>query len=142
MSELISAITIQFDHLENLKLALESELHLISCRNAESLITLLKNKEALLETIQVQDNLIATAYNASTEIERNTEEVQSLFDHAQSLISQCAYRTKINQTAVEQGQLRLGHLRTLLLEARAKESMTYDKTGKAQGGKKIRGVSV
>jgi flagella synthesis protein FlgN len=141
MSELINTIKIQFDHLENLKLALESELHLISSRDAEALINLLKNKEILLETIQAQDNLISTAYNASSEIERNTEEVQSLFDHAKSLVSDCAYRTKINQTAVEQGQLRLEHLRTLLLEARAKESMTYDKSGKAQGGKSIRGVS-
>ncbi|MFQ3235521.1 MAG: flagella synthesis protein FlgN [Paraglaciecola sp.] len=141
MSELINTIKIQFVHLENLKLALESELHLISTRDAEALINLLKNKEILLETIQTQDNLISTAYNASPEIERKTEEVLALFDHAKSLVSQCAYRTKINQTAVEQGQLRLEHLRTLLLEARVKESITYDKSGKAQGGKSTRGVS-
>lgn len=141
MLKLTEAITIQFDHLEDLKQALESELHLISSRDAESLINLLKNKEIILESIQAQDSAISASYHASSETVRDSQEVQSLFKHAKSLVSECKYRTKINQTAVEQGQLRLEHLRTLLLESRAKESMTYDKSGKAQGGKSGRGVS-
>ncbi|WP_166425020.1 flagellar export chaperone FlgN [Paraglaciecola sp. 20A4] len=141
MSELIKAITKQFDHLEDLIQALDSELHLISSRDAEALINLLKNKENLLTTVQQQDDAISIAFNASSEEERTTEEVLALFDRAKKLVSECQYRTKINQVAVEQGQLRLEHLRTLLLESRAKESMTYDKSGKARGGKSGRGIS-
>jgi flagella synthesis protein FlgN len=141
MSELIKAIKIQFDHLENLIQALDAELHLISTRDAEALINLLKNKEELLTNIQQQDDAISQAFNAATEQERTSDEVTVLFEQAKKLVSECEYRTKINQTAVEQGQLRLEHLRTLLLESRAKESMTYDKSGKARGGKSGRGIS-
>ncbi|GAC34422.1 flagellar export chaperone FlgN [Paraglaciecola polaris] len=141
MSELIKAITTQFDHLEDLIQALDSELHLISSRDAEALINLLKNKENLLTTVQQQDDVISAAFEASSETDRTSEEVVALFDRAKQLVSECQYRTKINQTAVEQGQLRLEHLRTLLLESRAKESMTYDKSGKAQGGRSGRGIS-
>ena len=75
MSELIKAIKIQFDHLENLIQALDAELHLISTRDAEALINLLKNKEELLTNIQQQDDAISQAFNAATEQERTSDEV-------------------------------------------------------------------
>jgi flagella synthesis protein FlgN len=141
MSELTKAITLQFEHLENLIKALDSELHLISTRDAEALINLLKSKEDLLTNIQDQDKLISKAFEATSPEIRTNQEVTDLFAHAKKLVSECEYRTKINQTAVEQGQLRLEHLRNLLLESRAKESMTYDKSGKARGGSSGRGIS-
>jgi flagella synthesis protein FlgN len=141
MSELVKAINIQFDQLENLKQVLESELHLISSRDAESLINLLKNKEELLELVQKQDEKINFAYAQTTEDEKSSEQVKALFDQAKDLVSQCQYRTAINQTAVEQGQLRLEHLRNLLLESRAKESMTYDKSGRTQGSNPSKGIN-
>ncbi len=49
--------------------------------------------------------------------------------------------TDVNQVAVEQGQLRLAHLRNLMMEVRAKESLTYDKAGKKKGGFSGKGVS-
>ncbi|MEM5497100.1 flagellar export chaperone FlgN [Paraglaciecola mesophila] len=141
MSELIKEITRQFDHLENLIQVLDSELHLISTRDAEALINLLKKKEDLLTHIQQQDDAISRSFDATSEEERTGQEITTMFERAKQLVSECEYRTKINQTAVEQGQLRLEHLRTLLLESRAKESMTYDKSGKARGGKSGRGIS-
>ena len=141
MCELKKAIIDQHKHLQNLQLTLESELHLISSRDAESLITLLENKEALLEAIQKQDGLIETLYKQADKDTQQSPDITSLFDKAKELVSQCQFRTKINQTAVEQGQLRLEHLRNLLLESRAKESMTYDKSGKTKGGSSGGGIS-
>lgn len=139
MSELIKAIEIQFNNLEQLKLVLENELHLISTRDPELLINLLKKKENLLSFVQTQDELINTEYQKTSEPDK--VEVQSLFTQIKDLVSECQYRTKINQTAVEQGQLRLEHLRNLLLESRAKESITYDKSGRTQGSKPSKGIS-
>lgn len=48
-------------------------------------------------------------------------------EQAKRLLDDCKYRTQVNQKAVEQGQLRLTHLRNLMMEVRAKESLTYDK---------------
>jgi len=139
MSELIKAIEIQFNHLEQLKLVLESELHLISTRDPEPLINLLKEKESLLNLVQKQDELIKAEYQKTSESEK--VEVQGLFTQIKDLVIQCQYRTSINQTAVEQGQLRLEHLRHLLLESRAKESITYDKSGRTQGANSSKGIS-
>ena len=141
MSTLLETIKIQFEQLEQLKLVLENELHLISSRDPESLINLLKNKENLLDLVQKQDKLINLEYQALSPENKSNSEVQDLFTQMKDLVTQCQYRTKINQTAVEQGQLRLEHLRNLLLESRAKESITYDKSGRTQGSISGKGIS-
>ncbi|MGS2720381.1 flagellar export chaperone FlgN [Paraglaciecola aestuariivivens] len=141
MSDLKQAITNQQANLLELQQVLESELHLISSRDAESLINLLKTKESLLDNVQEQDNLIAKLYAKATQQQKDEPELIALFEQAKEMVAQCQFRTQINQTAVEQGQLRLEHLRNLLLESRAKESMTYDKSGRTKGGTPGGGVS-
>jgi flagella synthesis protein FlgN len=141
MSELKKAIINQHTFLLELQYILETELHLISSRDAESLISMLKTKEALLDSVQQQDTVIADLYTKASQEQKDDAEIVELFDQAKEIVSQCKFRTQINQTAVEQGQLRLEHLRNLLLESRAKESMTYDKSGRTQGGKLGSGTS-
>ena len=141
MSELIKVVNVQFGYLEQLKLVLENELHLISTREPESLINLLKDKEQLLNLVQTQDEIINSEYQKTPQALKSSSEVQQLFTQINDLVSQCQYRTKINQTAVEQGQLRLEHLRNLLLESRAKESITYDKSGRTQASSSSKGIS-
>jgi flagella synthesis protein FlgN len=141
MSELKKAIKNQHTFLLELQQILETELHLISSRDAESLINMLKTKEALLDSVQQQDILIASLYTKSNQEQKDEPELIALFDQAKEMVSQCQFRNKINQTAVEQGQLRLEHLRNLLLESRAKETMTYDKSGRTQGGGSGGGIS-
>jgi len=141
MSELKNAITIQLEFLLELQQILETELHLISSRDAESLINMLKTKEALLDSVQQQDTVIANLYVKSSQEQKDDQELVALFNQAKEMVAQCKFRTQINQTAVEQGQLRLEHLRNLILESRAKESMTYDKSGRTQGGSSGGGIS-
>ena len=141
MSELKKAIISQHSLLIELQHILETELHLISSRDAESLINMLKTKEALLDSVQQQDTVIASLYVKASQELKDDEEVVALFNQAKEMVSQCQFRTKINKTTVEQGQLRLEHLRNLILESRAKESMTYDKTGRTQGGSSGGGIS-
>jgi flagella synthesis protein FlgN len=141
MSELNKAITCQLNFLLELQLILETELHLISSRDAESLINMLKTKEALLDSVQQQDTIIADLYSKANQEQKDEEELIALFNQAKEMVVQCQFRTTINQTAVEQGQLRLEHLRNLLLESRAKETMTYDKSGRTKGGSTGGGIS-
>jgi flagella synthesis protein FlgN len=141
MSELKKAILSQHNFLLELQQILETELHLISSRDAESLINMLKVKEALLDSVQQQDIVIASLYAKASQKQKDEEELIALFNQAKEMVVQCKFRTSINQTAVEQGQLRLEHLRNLLLESRAKESMTYDKSGRTQGGSSGGGIS-
>ncbi|KXI27881.1 flagellar export chaperone FlgN [Paraglaciecola hydrolytica] len=138
---IIKAIKQQISQLEQLQQVLETELHLISTRDPETLLNLLKSKEVLLDLIQTKDDLIAQRYETLSETDKQNTELNELFDYAKKQVEQCQYRTSINQTAVEQGQLRLEHLRNLILESRAKESMTYDKSGRTKGGRSGKGVN-
>jgi flagella synthesis protein FlgN len=142
MSELKKAIINQQTYLLELQQILETELHLISSRDAESLINILKTKETLLDSVQQQDAVISDLYSKANQEQKEDMEIVGLFEQAKEMVNQCKFRTQINQTAVEQGQLRLEHLRNLLLESRAKESMTYDKSGRTQGNNSGSGTSV
>ncbi|WP_018983462.1 flagellar export chaperone FlgN [Salinimonas chungwhensis] len=141
MQSLPSMLDSQIAHLENLAILLDKELHLISSRNAEELMALLTEKERALDSIQSIDSEIKHHYHAQLSAEERPDDVQERLDKAQKSLEQCQYLTQINQKAVEQGQLRLTHLRNLMLEVRAKESLTYDKKGKPSGGKLGSGIS-
>lgn len=131
----------QIANLEHLALLLEQELHLISSRDAEALMNLLREKEQLLDTIQQSDITITKQYQALAAEGSVPDDVSQLIADAKKHLEDCQYRTSVNQKAVEQGQLRLSHLRNLMLEVRAKESLTYDKSGKPKGSGLGRGVS-
>ncbi|WP_218310869.1 flagellar export chaperone FlgN [Alteromonas antoniana] len=128
-----SLVEQQVEQLSQLSSLLEQELHLISTRDAESLMSLLKEKELTLEAIGETDNRIDPLYRDAKQNDALTDDVEQGIDKAKVLLEDCQYRTEINQKAVEQGQLRLTHLRNLMLEVRAKESLTYDKSGKPKG---------
>jgi flagella synthesis protein FlgN len=128
----------QVEHLSTLAAVLEKELQLISSREAEPLMKLLDDKTQLLEVIQKTDVEIEKAISVQGSMQAEDD---ALMEQAKSLLDDCKYRTQVNQKAVEQGQLRLTHLRNLMMEVRAKESLTYDKKGKPKGGTLGSGVS-
>jgi flagella synthesis protein FlgN len=140
MHNLHEQLVRQTQRLENLIQLLENELHLISTRDAETLLTLLKEKETLLEDIEECDTQIQKMYLAAQTEHTVTDEISENIDYCLKLVDQCKYRTDINQTAVENGQLRLEHLRHVLVELRAKESMTYDRSGKAHSNSSTRTI--
>lgn len=137
-SQLTQALIKQVEQLSSLALLLEKELQLISSRDAESLMNLLDEKTALLTSIQALDGSIERTISDQGSM---SEEDEALMENAKKLLDDCKYRTQVNQKAVEQGQLRLTHLRNLMMEVRAKESLTYDKKGKPKGGTLGSGVS-
>jgi len=137
-SPLSQAIAKQVEQLSTLVALLEKELQLISSRDAESLMKVLDEKTQLLTSIQTLDSDIERTLAGSASLSQYDE---SLMEQAKRLLDDCKYRTQVNQKAVEQGQLRLTHLRNLMMEVRAKESLTYDKKGKPKGGTLGSGVS-
>ena len=137
-SPLSQAIAKQVEQLSTLVALLEKELQLISSRDAESLMKVLDEKTQLLTSIQTLDSDIERTLAGSASLSQYDED---LMEQAKRLLDDCKYRTQVNQRAVEQGQLRLTHLRNLMMEVRAKESLTYDKKGKPKGGTLGSGVS-
>ena len=141
MAALTEQLTQQTENLAALKAMLDKELHLISSRDAEALMTLLKDKEQLLGAIQNLDDAVNPQLKVLQQEAPLPEDIQAHIDQAKNLLSECQYCTEVNQLAVEQGQLRLVHLRNLMMDVRAKESLTYDKAGKKKGGFSGKGVS-
>jgi flagella synthesis protein FlgN len=132
MSALHEHLSSQKHALGDLIALLDQELHLISTRDPEKLTTLLHDKETVLDDIQQRDGEIQRWYGKALEKDAVDSETKQLINECQALVKQCKFRTEINQTAVANGQLRLEHLRNILNQLRAKESMTYDKSGKTQ----------
>lgn len=133
MTSLLSAIDKQSEQLTALKALLENELHLISSREPETLMCLLKEKEELLSLIENQDNSISSLFEKAKANGDSIEDALAAMNACNAIIHECKYLTQINAKSVEQGQLRLTHLRNLMMELRARESMTYDRSGKTKG---------
>ncbi len=140
MQSLQSALEQQISQLESLAALLDKELYLISTRNAEDLMNLLQQKEQTLDAIQETDAFLNKHYQVQLSDAQPPAEAEALVARARKTLEQCQYQTQINQRAVEQGQLRLTHLRNLMLEVRAKESLTYDKSGKPNSGRSGSGI--
>lgn len=129
----------QKQQLDALADKLESELHYISVRNADALMQLMEEKTTLLDAIAHIDTQVEEAFAEGAVPD---DEQQELIRAISSQLDACKFRTDINQKAVEQGQLRLSHLQHLLNELRAKESLTYDRKGRTNGGRSAHDISV
>jgi flagella synthesis protein FlgN len=141
-TSLENAISKQLELLCELKVVLEQELHLISSREPETLMQLLHEKEALLASIESQDQAVEIMYNRVADQGDIPSECDALLEDCRKVLGECKYLTAINAKSVEHGQLRLVHLRNMMMELRAKESMTYDRAGRARGESFGKGLSV
>ena len=118
---------------------LEEELGLISKRQSEELLQLLEKKSPLLEAIQTTDTQISQIINHGNSSDI-TDNDQALMEEVQDCLAKCKRQTAVNEKAVEHSLSRVAHLRQILIDIRAKESLTYDKTGKPQGGTLGKGI--
>jgi flagella synthesis protein FlgN len=141
-TSLENAINKQLTLLSELKEILEQELHLISSREPEKLMQLLQDKEAVLGNIESQDQAVEIMYARVSEQAEVPQSCHVLLDKCKKVLGECKYLTAINAKSVEHGQLRLVHLRNMMMELRAKESMTYNRAGRATADGAGKGVSV
>lgn len=139
-TSLENAIATQLTQLRDLKGLLEQELHLISSREPETLMQLLQDKQELLDKIEGQDSAVNTLYKRAQDKGDIPESCHELLDACKQVLYECKYLTEINAKSVEQGQLRLVHLRNFMMELRAKESMTYDRSGRTSGDSSGKGI--
>lgn len=131
MSDLTQALQQQLTLLQALESNLQNELELIIARDAESLLTLVDEKSALLEKLADNDSQLQELRSAETDL---SEEQFVLAKQGKELLQKCQHQTEVNAVAVEKNQIRLQRLRDVMLATRNKESMTYTNKGKTQGG--------
>ena len=129
----------QHEQLTEVVSLLNEELELIRKREPELLLEVVQNKSLLLDKIQYTDGLIDAALK-QREVPDLTELEDRIFQIVSETLAQCKRLTAINQKAVEQSQVKLTHLRQLIMDMRARESLTYDKSGKPKGGTLSKGI--
>lgn len=116
--------------LTEFKQKLVEEQDLIVASNADGLLSLVREKEKLLESINQNDSLLKAA-NAAHSL---TEEQRRFAEEGKQLLLQCQQQTEVNARIVEKNQIRVQRLRNMMMATRNKESMTYTNKGKTQGG--------
>lgn len=130
MTKLTEALLQQVKLMSELKNKLDHELQLIVARNADELMSLVNEKETLLNQINDNDGLLKE-FRAGLEL---TDEQRQLADNGIELLKQCQHKTAINAKANEKNQIRVQRLRNIMIATRNKESLTYTSKGKTQGG--------
>lgn len=115
---------------------LKQEREAITDRQPEVLVELLESKMQLLGDVESNDKAIKAALVNQPPSLAQDEKISLI----RSLLEECKQLTSINQQAVSKSQVRLNHLKHLLVEGRQKESMTYDKAGQVTGGTRIKGI--
>lgn len=131
MSDLTEALEQQLALLQALESNLQQELELVIARDAESLLTLVDEKNGLLEKLAENDALLQRAKSPESKL---SDEQLALAEQGKELLQKCQHQTDVNSAAVEKNQIRLQRLRNVMLAARNKESLTYTNKGKTQGG--------
>lgn len=124
------ALQQQIQLLTEFKQKLVEEMDLIVASNADGLLSLVNEKEKLLEQINNNDSLLKVAHT-SLEL---TQEQRQLAEQGKQLLLQCQQQTEVNARIVEQNQIRVQRLRNMMMATRNKESMTYTSKGKTQSG--------
>ena len=130
MTNLTDALLQQIQLMSELKDKLENELQLIVAKDADGLMSLVSEKESLLNQINDNDGLLKEV-RAGSEL---TDEQRQLAEKGIDLLKSCQHQTAINAKANEKSQIRIQRLRNIMIATRNKESMTYTSKGKTQGG--------
>ena len=123
------ALLQQVQLMSKLKEKLSQEQQLIVARDADGLMSLINEKEQLLDQIAQNESLL----NAINDASLLSEEQIKLAEEGKELLLECQRQTDINARVVEKNQVRIQRLRNLMIAVRSKESMTYTSKGKTQG---------
>jgi flagella synthesis protein FlgN len=102
---------------------LTDELNAIVARDHTSLISVVKNKTQILQSISQRDKQIASLLNKDL-----TEQNAALIAQINQRLVECKKQNEVNQVAVTQSQIASQKMKDILF---GKSQTGYDKTGKS-----------
>jgi flagella synthesis protein FlgN len=116
-------LTEQLQELHNMVEVLTDELNAIVARDHTSLISVVKNKTQILQSISQRDKQIASLLNKDL-----TEQNAALIAQINQRLVECKKQNEVNQVAVTQSQIASQKMKDILF---GKSQTGYDKTGKS-----------
>ncbi len=103
-------------------------------RNPDRLNQLVQQKQVLLQQVETQDQVIQSHPDAELLNDDSNSEIQSLMDSIKSAFSTCQQQNAVNGEIIEMSLRTTQHLTSVLNQAKAANSLTYNAKGKTQGG--------
>jgi flagella synthesis protein FlgN len=116
-------LTEQLQELHNMVEVLTDELNAIVARDHTSLISVVKNKTQILQSISQRDKQIAVLLNKDL-----AEQNATLIAQINQRLVECKKQNEVNQVAVTQSQIASQKMKDILF---GKSQTGYDKTGKS-----------
>jgi flagella synthesis protein FlgN len=116
-------LTEQLQELHNMVEVLTDELNAIVARDHTSLISVVKNKTQILQSISQRDKQIADLLNKDL-----AEQNATLIAQINQRLVECKKQNEVNQVAVTQSQIASQKMKDILF---GKSQTGYDKTGKS-----------
>jgi flagella synthesis protein FlgN len=116
-------LTEQLQELHNMVEVLTDELNAIVARDHTSLISVVKNKTQILQSISQRDKQIAGLLNKDL-----AEQNATLIAQINQRLVECKKQNEVNQVAVTQSQIASQKMKDILF---GKSQTGYDKTGKS-----------
>ncbi len=128
MTDIVTLIDLQQDHLENLKTLIEAEKGALENQDAELLLSLANQKAQLLRSLQDNDTRLSNHQEAD-KLNEDTE-LRSRVEQAKQLLAQCQELNSANSHLIELNIASINRLSQALQASRNTNSMTYDDKGK------------
>ena len=131
-SNFISLINTQLSQLQQLETIIDNEREILKQNELDALNNVIEQKNQLLIAIEELDQQFAQSPSFKS------EKKQGLFDQQlaeiEATLLRCKDKNLINGQVIEQSQLAVERMKTMLLNQKNKSSVTYNSKGKASGG--------
>lgn len=133
--KILSLLTLQLNHIKQLKILLDEEKQALVDRDHESIVVLATNKQTLMKQLESLDLEISSMLVNSP----FPPQANELKDQVVTLLTQCHVQNTENGKAIDLSMNSIGRLQRALIKKRAGNSMTYNAKGKTRGGQASNG---
>ncbi|MCE2571568.1 flagella synthesis protein FlgN [Motilimonas eburnea] len=124
----------QLTHTQSLVDLINEEYETLINRNPERLDQLVQQKQTLLQQVEAQDKHIQAHPDAAQLGDESNTEIQALLSEIKTAFNTCQQQNAINGEIIEMSLRTTKHLTSVLNQAKAANSLTYNAKGKTQGG--------
>ncbi|MCE2595616.1 flagellar protein FlgN [Motilimonas cestriensis] len=134
LEPILALLKQQLDSTILLAKVIDDEYQALIKRDSDSINQLVQEKQTLLAQIEQQDSDIQQHPESSLLTEQADQEVQHTLSEIKKQFVACQQQNAVNGELIEMSLRTTQHLASVLNQAKAANSLTYDAKGQARGG--------
>lgn len=133
-ASIIQLLEQQLAHTQSLVELINEEYETLINRDPDRLDQLVHQKQVLLQQVETNDQAIQTHPDSAQLSDDSNTEIQTLMSAIKTAFSTCQQQNAVNGEIIEMSLRTTKHLTSVLNQAKAANSLTYNAKGKTQGG--------